>query len=228
MVFGRLLVLSQTDDYINPSGRHFSRWLCQCQCQNKTLTSVGTTSLKTGTIKSCGCLKSEKTIETHRKHNIYDLSGDYGVGYTVKNEVFYFDLEDYDKIKDYYWSIDKYGYVVNTKTGIKQHRLIMGIIDCQDVVVDHVYHNTNDNRKQFLRLCTYSENNKNKQPNRSYKYKTGVDFLEKKCKWRSRICVNYKTIYLGNFDDYASAVKARELAEDKYFGEFSYKEQRNE
>ena len=41
------------------------------------------------------------------QQNVYDLSGEYGIGYTLKGEEFYFDLEDYDKIKDYCWHINK-------------------------------------------------------------------------------------------------------------------------
>ena len=37
-------------------------------------------------------------IPWNKKSNIYDLSGEYGVGWTSNtNEEFYFDLEDYDK-----------------------------------------------------------------------------------------------------------------------------------
>ena len=38
------------------------------------------------------------------KTNVYDLTGDFGVGYTLNtNEEFYFDLENYNLIKDYGW-----------------------------------------------------------------------------------------------------------------------------
>ena len=37
------------------------------------------------------------------QQNVYDLSGEYGIGYTLKGEPFWFDLEDYDLIKDYCW-----------------------------------------------------------------------------------------------------------------------------
>ena len=47
----------------------------------------------------------------HKKYNTYDLTGEYGIGYTSKDEEFYFDLEDYDKIKDYCWRITMQGYV---------------------------------------------------------------------------------------------------------------------
>ena len=57
-------------------------------------------------------LKNEKFIERSRKYNTYDLSGDYGIGYTEEGNEFSFDLEDYDKIKNYYWNIDNKGYIL--------------------------------------------------------------------------------------------------------------------
>ena len=65
------------------------------------------------------------------------------IGYTLKEEPFYFDLEDYNLIKDYCWHIDKNGYVVckRDKT-IFMHRLVMAAPS--DMVVDHIYHNKND------------------------------------------------------------------------------------
>ena len=39
-----------------------------------------------------------------RKTNRYDLSGDVGIGWTSNtNRQFYFDLNDYELIKDYSW-----------------------------------------------------------------------------------------------------------------------------
>jgi hypothetical protein len=45
-----------------------------------------------------------------KKFNQYDLSGSYGIGYCSNtNNPFYFDLEDYDLIKDYCWMEVVYG-----------------------------------------------------------------------------------------------------------------------
>lgn len=49
----------------------------------------------------------------YKKYNRYDLNlkdehGLYGVGYCFNTgHEFYFDMDDYDKIKDYCWSEDK-------------------------------------------------------------------------------------------------------------------------
>lgn len=48
---------------------------------------------------------------------------------------------------------------------IKMHRFIM---NCpRDMVVDHINHDTLDNRKQNLRICTQFENNQNQRNNKS-------------------------------------------------------------
>ncbi len=45
--------------------------------------------------------------------NRYDLNGEYGIGYTnVSDLPFYFDLEDFDKIKSYTWYITPSKYLV--------------------------------------------------------------------------------------------------------------------
>lgn len=43
----------------------------------------------------------------NKKYNAYDLTKDYGKGYTLDGVEFIFDLEDYDKIKDYCWCLTK-------------------------------------------------------------------------------------------------------------------------
>lgn len=43
-------------------------WLCECQCEKKTLREIPSDSLKSGNSKSCGCLKIKATIERSTKH----------------------------------------------------------------------------------------------------------------------------------------------------------------
>jgi hypothetical protein len=97
------------------------------------------------------------------KQSTYDLSNEYGIGYTdITNEKFIFDLEDYNKIKDYCWRKSTNGYIVeyhyvNGKYKIHyMHRLIANAP--KGMVVDHINHNKNDNRKSNLRICTQEQN----------------------------------------------------------------------
>lgn len=243
-IFGRLTVLQRVDNYIDKKGGQRSAWECECECGNHVI--ITGDKLKNGNTKSCGCLQKEKAAktlkETHkkidycivnaskRKQNKYDLSGDFGVGYTSNTNddginYFYFDLEDYDKIKDYCWSFAN-NYVVanslNKKCNIRMHRLIMGVSD--DKVVDHKKHNPYDNRKKNLRVVTQAQNVRNIKKNRDIENKKYVGVQQREKKYRAQINFNNNRYYLGTFDTFEEAVQARLQAEEKYFGEYRYQE----
>lgn len=139
------------------------------------------------------------------------------------------DLEDIDKVKDIKWHLNKNGYVQtninnkNTEHINLLHRLLM---DCpDDKVVDHINHNTLDNRKSNLRICTKYENNKNTRLSKNNTSgTTGVYWNKLKNKWQAGIKVNYKQIHLGYFETKEEAIEARKQAEIDYFGEYRNKE----
>lgn len=227
--FGRLVAVKRAEDYISSNGKHQSQWLCKCDCGNDDVV-VAANSLRRGLTKSCGCFAKETTTKVKKKYNTYDISGEYGIGYTSKGEEFWFDLEDYDLIKDYSWHIDKGGYVCtsgysNGKNNHKKlHRLVMNCIDV-DCDIDHKHGKETryDNRKSNLRIATRSQNNMNKgirSDNTSGV--TGVIWYKNKNKWRAEIFVDNNCISLGYYKKLEDAVKARKDAEEKYFGEFSY------
>lgn len=231
--FGRLTVVKRGDDYVSPRGQRSARWICECECGSGKQVLARGGALKSGSTKSCGCISIENTIKRNKdgkKYNRYDLSGEYGIGYTFKGEEFYFDLEDYNKIKDYCWHKDAYGYIVTKITidgkrkGIKMHRLIMGMPDiCFDI--DHIHGDKtrNDNRKSNLRIVTKSQNSMNKKiMSNNTSGVTGVGRNKSKKRWTAYIVVNNKQINLGVFDDINDAIKSRKAAEEKYFGEYSY------
>lgn len=83
--------------------------------------------------------------------------------------------------------------------------------------IDHINHNKADNRIINLRSATRSENCKNRTINKNNKCGVmGVDWRESANKWRSRINVNGKDVFLGYFDKMSDAVIARKEAEKKY------------
>lgn len=68
--FGRLTVISRADDQISGSGYRRAMWLCVCECGNEKV--VSGRHLRSGAIRSCGCLLSEtvKTVNvTHGESN---------------------------------------------------------------------------------------------------------------------------------------------------------------
>jgi len=228
--FGRLLVLERAEDYIDPkSQKYIKQYLCQCDCGVTKIIRAG--HLTSGITKSCGCYRLEQCIMANRnnkKYNKYDLSGEYGIGYTSKGEEFYFDLEDYDKIKDYTWRTNKKGYIHtsvqfdNKRQVIMMHNLVMEN-ESDDVIIDHITHNVNDNRKSKLRRTIGSQNNMNHALHKNNTSGcSGVTWKEKNQKWEVRINVNKKRYYLGLYDNLDEAIKVRKDAEQKYFGEYSY------
>lgn len=167
--------------------------------------------------------------ELRTKYNEYNLSGDYGIGYTLKGEEFWFDLEDYDLIKNYCWFLDKDGYVVTNTKGrnkehksIKMHRFVMNCNDSK-ISIDHINHTTYDNRKNNLRLATQSQNLMNRSlGSNNTSGVTGVYFDNHRKKWIAEIKINRKKYNLGGYNNFDDAVAARKAAEEKYFGKYSY------
>lgn len=226
--FCRLTVLRRIKDYVDEkTGRHYVQWECQCSCEEKTIINVLGDNLRNGNAKSCGCLRSEnlkKIRKENSKDNVYDLSGEYGIGCTTNtNKEFYFDLEDYDKIKNYRWH-DNGHYATTVPDGdncIFMQNIIMN--PQKGERVDHIKHNTYDNRKKYLRIGTISDNNVNRTRARNNTSGvTGVCFHKGTQKWTAYIRKDGKRIYLGVFSNFDDAVKARKQAEEKYFKEWSY------
>ena len=220
MRFGKLITKYE-------NGRTKNRniiWHCICDCGNEV--DIPSVSLSTGNTKSCGCLHAEsmrKCGKEKRKLNRYDLSGDYGIGYTANNETFFFDKDDYNLIKSYTWRLSPDGYIITTANGnlIRMHILIMSPPKGKDV--DHKNHIISDNRKFNLRICEHYQNiiSSTTYTNNTSGRK-GVSWDRSRNKWMASICIKQKTKYLGRFDNFEDAVKARELAEVKYHKEFAY------
>lgn len=228
MRFGKWLVIerAKNDKYGN------AMWLCECSCENKTRSIVSGHSLRLGLSKSCGCTRAEScgrlmrefNKKAKKKYNAYDLSGEYGVGFTSNGEEFWFDLEDYNLIKDYCWYIRDDGYVAtndfnnNYKT-IKLHKLLFP----NSKVIDHINHKKYDCRKINLRECTNSKNNMNRSlHSNNTSGVTGVSWHKGINKWCASIRINGKQTHLGSYVNFDDAVKTRLEAEEKYYGEYSY------
>lgn len=225
--FGYLTVIQRVEDKIYPSGRKAVQWLCKCDCKNSNEVVVTGDNLRGKNVQSCGCFLSNKNSKLHKKYNTYDLSGEFGIGYTTKGEEFYFDLEDYDKIKDYCWHIGSDGYIISHEHKVKNyqlvrmHRLIMGC--AEDYEIDHINHIVQDNRKLNLRIVNNQQNAMNSSIRKDNKSGvTGVIWDKNACMWRAYINYNNKRVDLGSYAIFENAVKVRKEAEDKYFGEYSY------
>ena len=165
--------------------------------------------------------------KTKKKYNQYDLSGDYGIGWTYNTgQEFYFDLDDFHLIKDICWIENNEGYIVGRVESypkskiVKMHNVVMNY-----PYVDHIYHKKYDNRRSQLRRANDQLNARNRIiPSNNTSGVKGVCWRKREQKWRAYITVNHKRIELGNYIDIEDAIEARKKAEKKYFGEWRYQD----
>ena len=220
-IFGRLKVLCQADDYVRPTGQRVARWSCECSCEEHKIIKTLGSRLKSGETQSCGCLAKELASRRKHKTNKYDLSKEYGIGWTTNtNREFYFDLGDYDIIKDYCW-IER----TNNSTGGKylsakcngKHIKMFHLLGFKGY--DHENRNPFDNCRKNLRPASYAENSRNAtvQHNNTSGF-IGVSFDKKSNKWHAYITYDNKRINLGYFINKIDAVVSRLNGELKYFG----------
>ena len=220
--FGRLTVL-QVIIKQTKRGERIVYYQCQCECGNKT--DVYSLNLLSGKTSSCGCYRNEQIRKANYIGNKYEEKEDYIVGYTLKNEIFYIDKEDLDKVSPYTWSFDKNGYLhanVYGKT-YTMHRLIMGTEKSDGMMIDHINHNKFDNRKSNLRIVTPAQNAMNSSIGiNNTSGVVGVVFNKQTRKWDANITINYKAIRLGQYKSFNDAVSRRKRAENEFFQNYSY------
>lgn len=224
-IFGRLKVLELT----NERRRGYACWKCLCECGETVI--VNGSDLRSNSTKSCGCYQREFSSkfrsQANRKTNTFDLDTyDFGVGYTSKDEEFYFDKEDYLKVINWYWSVNSMGYISAWNSPEKKviylHRMLFNFPDLE---VDHINRIPHDNRKENLRIATRKQNGSNcslAKNNvtgvsgvRKIVYETGTE------RFRSKLIHNGIAVLDKSFENFDDAVISRLQAEKEYFGDFA-------
>lgn len=141
------------------------------------------------------------------------------------------DTEDLDKVKDIKWKLSWNGYAMSTpRSRPSRHmsRVIYGEEKLTpELFVDHINHNTLDNRKKNLRSATKSENAMNSillgNPGSNnpaigvYESNSGL--------YNVSIKYHQMTYNLGVYADLEEAKFARYIAEYLLFGEYQYKKE---
>ena len=88
-------------------------------------------------------------------------------------------------------------------------------------IVDHIDRDKLNNHIDNLRWATHSQNGMNRSAPKSNKSsQTGVHYDKSNKKWTAQIGLNRKNIYLGRFENFEDAVKARLAGEQKYYEDF--------
>lgn len=146
-------------------------------------------------------------------------------GIVSTGEIFFFDKDDFDKIKNTLWyrcnrNTEHVKYI-GSRNGKCIHRYILNAPPGYEI--DHINHNPLDNRKINLRICTHQQNQFN-QPLQKNNYSgvTGVSFYPPRKKYRARIKYNQKELHLGYYTSFLEAVQARNEGMRLLFGDFGF------
>ena len=207
--YGRLTVVKTIANKGEPK-----KCLCKCDCGNVKVVSMS--NLISGKTKSCGCLRREVARERRLLHNKYYIQdGVAHVSATNTGNIFLVDSEDWERIKNISWYEGANGYIQhkeNNKSVMLIHRVIENAKD--GLVVDHINHNKLDNRKENLRVCTYSENARNRtvKPCGICKIKRGDRHY-----YVVQLVGQSKNSYRGCYKNYSDAkAKADEIIKNEY------------
>ena len=83
--FGRLVVVKELKQHIQPSGKKRRMFFCLCDCGNKK--KVGLDCLRNRHTRSCGCLNAEASKERFYIHGKYDFK-EYRILSSMKNRCY--------------------------------------------------------------------------------------------------------------------------------------------
>lgn len=143
--------------------------------------------------------------------NKYKVDGDkVFIYFNNRNLATIIDIDDLPKVlaidgtfyAKYDSKLDKYYCMIKNK---RLHRIIMDAP--KGLQVDHINHDTLDNRKNNLRLATTSENQQNRESCQSNSKSgiRGVCWDKQRRKWKCHIKLNGKKVYAKFFDNIEDA-----------------------
>ena len=138
------------------------------------------------------------------------------------------DDKDFLLLNTHSWFLAQSGYAfahpLNTHIDtplVSMHRLILN--PPKGFFIDHINRNKLDNRRCNLRIASKGQNSMNR-PKQKGKYSSiykGAIWDKGNNRWRSRISLNQKVIYIGVFKTAIEAAKAYDLKAKELFGEFA-------
>lgn len=237
--FGRLTLLGLDLEKTLSTGLKTNYYICECSCENKTVKSINGKSLirSNKPTTSCGCLAKETSKINYQKMraknntpakkepNEYELFDDHAE-IIVKNGLrVLIDLEDFEKVHQYYWYPDSGGYIyaiVESHKKIILHKFIMG----DKKKYDHINRNILDNRKTNLRETNASTNSMNRSKTSKTKKTSIYKGVSKNPRgtqttWIAYIRKDYKGYYLGSYHTEIEAARAYDTKALELFGEFA-------
>jgi hypothetical protein len=211
--FGSLTVLEYAGNE-DKNGIKRALWKVRCSCGVEKTCRAGV--LLAGA-KTCG-------LATHST-GIVEVFDDHVIMHLTKGQVAIVDRDAYDSMpvlrRQWYASYSGAAWYA-TKNKRLMHRLIMNAEPGQEV--DHISHDTLDNRRANLRICNHQENCSNLLARKNKKTSTykGVYYEQDRDKWVTRVyCKGHKRFFQ-RFDTEIEAALAYNEQAARLFGEYAY------
>lgn len=127
------------------------------------------------------------------------------------------DFEWLNQWKWYAMNLHGFWYAATwIQKNVYMHRLILDAPKGKDV--DHINHDTLNNQRQNIRVCTHQQNTQNHLCQGVFFDKNG----QRRKRWLAHIGLNGKQIKLGRFKTKKEAFQVRKKAEQRFFKEFAY------
>lgn len=170
--------------------------------------------------------------ERRKIWNAFDIvESDVVIHYYDKSQEQYYStiisLEDFEKVREYYWSRSDDGRWRSrgpVKSGhIFLHRFILG--ENEGLTIDHIDRDITNNRRSNLRFATQSLQNINRRIQNAKTPYTGVDWRDDIKKWRVRLGYK-KNVTTEYFIDLDEAIKYRKQLEEQVYDEEKLRVQR--
>ena len=193
---------------------------CRCSCGNTAL--ITTRGLTSGRSKRCNHCASRAEANPVRIADAETLAVTCPDG-----REFLIDKNDYALIGNYHWIINSRGYVCSNTYGINVHlaRVLFDLPPYSRIQeVDHISGDPLDNRRRNLRLCSTSNNARNRglrsdsltgYKGVSYRSSQGV-YIARIVPWPAA-----KRLFLGKFNTAEEAAVAYDRAAVLYHGEYA-------
>ena len=143
----------------------------------------------------------------------------------IKGYKILFDDTDEDAICPYNWAVrlgwgdTPYAQTSVNGKSVLMHRLLLDAP--KGMLVDHRNHNTLDNRRENIRLCTRSQNMWNRKRTTGKSKHKGVYWCVNRHKWRVQIYFNNQHSYLGLYVSEEDAARAYNNKAKELFGDFA-------
>lgn len=213
-VFGKLTVVG----YAGRTRRGNSLWQCRCECGGGS--TVETKRLTIGKSTSCGCVGRANLKIKNTSAQTIDPSGRITLN---AGHVCLVDPEDLPLVSPFNWTAYKsrdglYYAKRQSPTHVLMHVLLMG-----GTGIDHKNGNGLDNRRDNLRFATATQNNANKDMQKSSRnrFKGVIHPRGYRKRWGACLSVGGKRHYLGGYGTEEEAARAYDRKAREVFGEFA-------